>query len=213
MSLSESLPRGRPSLAVLRRFVRREPREQCDFCSVPLSVEHAHALELASGQVRCCCDACAMLFDSPHGQKYRRIPRDARQLAGFQMTDAQWESLQIPIQLAFFVDSSVAGRVVARYPSPAGAIESLLTMSAWQELRTANPVLAELDRDVEALLVKRLGHEHRYFIAPIDQCYRLTGLIRMHWHGLSGGTEVWHEIEAFFRELADGPQARGPRHA
>ena len=34
----------------------------------------------------------------------------------------------------------------------------------------------------------------QYYIVPIDECYRLVGLIRMHWRGLSGGTEVWKEI-------------------
>ncbi|HEX8896401.1 MAG TPA: DUF5947 family protein, partial [Terriglobales bacterium] len=40
-----------------------------------------------------------------------------------------------------------------------------------------------------------------YYIAPIDACYRLVGLIRLHWHGLSGGEEVWREIDNFFAEL------------
>jgi hypothetical protein len=40
-----------------------------------------------------------------------------------------------------------------------------------------------------------------YYIAPIDACYRLVGLIRMHWSGLSGGTEVWQEIGDFFAQL------------
>jgi hypothetical protein len=40
-----------------------------------------------------------------------------------------------------------------------------------------------------------------YFVVPIDVCYRLVGLIRIHWRGLSGGTEVWQEIGKFFTEL------------
>jgi hypothetical protein len=45
-----------------------------------------------------------------------------------------------------------------------------------------------------------------YYIAPIDECYRLVGLIRANWKGLSGGSEVWAEIGRFFsglRSLAD----------
>ena len=45
------------------------------------------------------------------------------------MTDAQWESLILPINLAFFFHSSVEGRTIALYPSPAGAVESLLPRS------------------------------------------------------------------------------------
>jgi len=36
---------------------------------------------------------------------------------------------------------------------------------------------------------------------PIDECYKLVGLIRMHWKGLSGGTDVWRELGEFFNSL------------
>jgi hypothetical protein len=64
-----------------------------------------------------------------------------------------------------------------------------------------NPVLRELKPDVEALLVNRMGELREYYRVPIDECYRLVGLIRGHWRGLSGGAEVWREIGRFFREL------------
>ncbi|WP_433985005.1 DUF5947 family protein [Tunturiibacter empetritectus] len=40
-----------------------------------------------------------------------------------------------------------------------------------------------------------------YYIAPIDECYKLVGLIRTNWRGLSGGAAVWTEIGRFFLEL------------
>ena len=43
---------------------------------------------------------------------------------------------------------------------------------------------------------------------PIDECYKLVGLIRTHWRGLSGGTEVWEEIGRFFDELRERAQPR-----
>ncbi len=39
------------------------------------------------------------------------------------LSDERWASFNIPIGLAFFMRSSVAGGVVALYPSPAGATE------------------------------------------------------------------------------------------
>ena len=36
---------------------------------------------------------------------------------------------------------------------------------------------------------------------PIDECYKLVGLIRSNWRGLSGGTEVWQQIGGFFEGL------------
>ena len=69
-----------------------------------------------------------------------------------------------------------------------------------------NPVLNEMQDDVTALLVNRVGHVRgaapaEYFLVPIDECYKLVGLIRTYWRGLSGGTEVWREIGAFFTAL------------
>jgi hypothetical protein len=43
--------------------------------------------------------------------------------------------------------------------------------------------------------------EAEYYIAPIDECYRLVGIVRAGWRGLSGGTEVWKEIKTFFEAL------------
>ena len=61
--------------------------------------------------------------------------------ANFQMTDAQWENLLIPINMAFFFQSSVEGKVVALYPSPAGGVESLLPLDAWNEIVQQNATL------------------------------------------------------------------------
>ena len=69
-----------------------------------------------------------------------------------------------------------------------------------------NPILNEMESDVEGLLVNRLGYSRgsspaEYYLLPIDECYKLVGLIRMHWKGLSGGTEVWRELAEFFASL------------
>ena len=122
------------------------------------------------------------------------------------MSDGDWESLLIPINMAFFFFSSTHGRMVTLYPSPAGAIESLLPLDAWTDIVRNNPVLNQLEPDIEALLVNRVGHARdsapaEYFFAPMDDCYRLVGLIRTHWKGLSGGNEVWEEIARFFNAL------------
>ena len=107
----------------------------------------------------------------------------------------------IPISLAFFSYSTPADRVVALYPGPAGAAESSLRLDSWEEIAEANPELERMQPDVEALLVNRVGATREYFLVPIDECYRLVGLIRMHWRGLSGGALVWGEIERFFDDL------------
>lgn len=194
---------ARNSLATLQRYVRkpRESIELCELCAAPLAPEHHHLLELDHRRVACACDPCAILFSGNTRQRYRRIPRDVYRLQDFQMDDQEWESLLIPINLAYFVHNSTAGRVVAQYPSPGGAMESTLDLEYWNLIVERNPVLKKFEPDVEALLVNRIADAPRYYRAPMDHCFRLVGIIRTQWHGLSGGSEVWKEIEGYFRRL------------
>jgi hypothetical protein len=77
----------------------------------------------------------------------------------------------------------------------------MIPLHDWSERVSGHPVLSEMEPEVEALLVNRIGSEHAYFLVPIDECYRLTGLIRKNWRGLSGGTHVWVAVARFFEEL------------
>ncbi len=188
--------------AALRRFVRpRAAVERCEMCSAELPGDHSHLVEPQTRQLLCACQACSILFSGQAQTKYRRVPSRPRHFSDFHLTDAQWESLMIPIGMAFFFHSSPAGKTVALYPSPAGATESLLDLEAWSDIVEDNPALAGMEPDTEALLVNRVRGERQYFIAPIDECFKLVGLIRASWRGLSGGTEVWEEIGKFFAEL------------
>jgi hypothetical protein len=166
-------------------------------------------VEPASRQLICSCDACSILFSGQQSARYRRVPKDIESLLDFQLTDAQWEDLRLPINLAFFLTSTTAGRVLAFYPSPAGATESLLELEAWQGLVAENPILGKLEPDVEALLVNRMNNDREYYRAPIDECYKLVGLIRGNWRGLSGGSEVWEEVAQFFTSLKKRSRSTG----
>jgi hypothetical protein len=176
-------------------------------------------MEPATRQLLCACGACAILFAGETATRYKRVPRGVRFLTSFDLRDAQWDDLRLPINLAFFFESSVQGRMVAAYPSPAGATESLLPLEAWAEIRRSNPILGDLEPDVEALLVNRVGYARaatpaEYFWVPIDRCFQLVGLIRTSWKGLSGGTEVWRDIARFFSDLkAEATGVEGAIHA
>lgn len=194
----------------LRQVARRAAAEQeaqvehCELCGDPIPPEHRHMLDLRSRELMCACRACKILFDrgAAGGGHYRLVPDRRLRLAGFEMDDVAWEELRIPVDMAFFFFRSDVGRVVAYYPSPAGPTESLLELDAWEELERANPLLGKLEPDVEALLVNRSRGARQYFVVPIEDCYALVGLIRTRWRGLTGGREVWEEIEAFFEGLS-----------
>lgn len=189
-------------VASLRGFLTRTSVvERCELCGTAIPTDHAHLVEPANCRLFCACTACAIACGDQASGRYRRIPERIRFLADFRMTDRRWEALRIPVDMAFFLHSTTAGGIVAVYPSPAGATESLLELASWDALVAANPSLAELEPDVEALLVNRRGGAREYYLVPIDRCYELVGLIRAHWQGLSGGPEFEAVIRDFFTRL------------
>jgi hypothetical protein len=209
--MTESTARVTP-FAALRRFAQPRPvGERCELCGANIAAQHPHLFAPEKRQLLCACDACSLLFSDTQNARFRRVPRRVQFLPDFRLADAEWDGLGIPINLAFFCFSSPASRVVALYPSPAGATEAQLPPEAWEELISTNPALRGLESDVEALLVNRVGQTREHYIVPIDACFKLVGLIRTHWRGLSGGTEVWDAVGRFFAELKE--RSSGGAHA
>jgi hypothetical protein len=197
-----------PRLGRLVRTPAQQPtnaadHEQCDLCGAPVPGEHRHLLDLRTRELMCACRPCSILFerDAAGAGHYRLIPERRLRLDDLELPDASWEELQIPVDMAFFFRSSVAGRVMAFYPSPMGPTESRLELEAWQAVEAANPILREMGADVEALLVNRARGARRQWLVPIDDCYRLVAVIRTRWRGFTGGKEVWLELDRFFDEL------------
>lgn len=202
---------------------RRQPaaEEVCELCSAAVDEEHGHLVNVAARALLCVCRPCYLLFahGGAGGGRFRAVPQRYEIVTGIAHADQAWEMLDVPIGLAFFFRSSTTGRTTAFYPSPAGATESELPLSAWEELTRAVPQLATLLPDVEALLVRssngpggappaavaRSGVQA--LIVPIDACYELVGRIRRAWQGLQGGDDVAREIESFFVRAATRGEA------
>jgi len=197
-------------LAALRRLAaaRRKP-ECCELCAAQLGQEHQHLVDRESRRLLCSCDACAILFDHSTATRYRRVPRDVRDLSRIEIDEVLWNSLGIPVGLVFLFRSSVTNSVLAVYPSPGGPTETSVADEAWSEIAALDPALKALSDDVEALLANRTGGARRYYIVPIDECYKLTGIIRRYWTGLSGGDELWEQARRFFERLEDCARPAG----
>ncbi len=182
----------------------RRAEQRCDMCATPIEQEHAHLVNVHDRRLLCTCRPCYLLFTSSGaaGGRMRAVPDRYRRAAGLHLDDATWAQLQIPVRTAFFFVNSQAGRVMAFYPSPAGATESLLGLGAWEDLAQDNPALAALEPDVEALLVHGpRGAGFDCFLVPIDACYELVGRVRRTWRGFDGGEQAWSEIDDFFAAL------------
>lgn len=204
-------------LVVLRRIMRpRDPGERprpgevCEMCGEGIGDAHSHVASLSERRLLCTCRACYLLFtrEGAGARRLRAVPERYRQPTDFSFSQQQWDSLAIPVDVAFFFeqsdqsDDSEQRRIVACYPSPAGATESELDLTAWTEIRAANPVLADVEPDVEAVLVRRRGEGlFTCLLVPIDACYALVGIVRQHWIGFAGGADVWQRIDEFFDAL------------
>jgi hypothetical protein len=187
--------------------------------------------DLEQSSLACACRACYLLFTHPgasslsrtagqpvagaHG-RYHAVPDRYLRDSSRVMSVAEWDELQIPVGLAFFLYRSQPGELSCFYPSPAGATECALDLPAWQRLAAAHPLLAEAEPDVEAVLICRPGSgtgeaggtspsgaeaTMDYFIVPIDACYELAGRMRMLWRGFDGGTEARESIEEFLGQV------------
>ncbi len=186
-----------------RRKGAAEPAGQCELCAAPVAERHRHLLDREERVPRCACPPCAVLFDRAPGQgnRYVLIPDRRWRLLDYELDDAVWAALAVPVSVLFAYRDSAEGRVVARYPSPAGAVEAVLEPGVWASLEEANPVLRHLAADVEALLVDRRGSARDHWLVPIDDCHRLVALLRTRWKGLAGGPQVWAALSGFFAEL------------
>ncbi|MEU2833103.1 DUF5947 family protein [Streptomyces lavendulae] len=198
-------PRG------LRRFTGpRPPRpESCELCGTAVAGDgHRHLVETEKRSLVCACTGCALLFDRPGivTGRFRAVPQRYLADPAHRLDDGAWERLQIPVGVAFFFRNAALDRLVALYPSPAGATESELDPQTWQDVLGSGRLSELLEPDVEALLLRRSEGRTSCHLVPIDVCYELVGRMRLLWQGFDGGAEARAALDAFFAEV--GRRAR-----
>jgi hypothetical protein len=189
---------------------RPRPGEVCEMCGERVAAPHSHVASVSERRLLCTCRACYLLFtqDGAGARRLRAVPERVRAADGFVLSQAQWDELAIPVDVVFLFrqsdtsDPVAPPRLLACYPSPAGATESELDLAAWTQIAEANPVLADVAADVEAVLVRRdPSGQFSCLLVPIDVCYALVGLVRQYWKGFSGGEVVWRRIDGYFADL------------
>ena len=175
--------------------------ERCDLCATEVPAEHGHLADLDTSRLMCACRACYLLFTSPEAGRgrYRTVPDRYLTDPEHPVRADEWDELQIPVGLAFFLRSSRQDEITGFYPSPAGATECRLDLTAWDRLAAAHPLLYAAEPDVEAVLFTKQGPD--CFVVPIDACYELAGRIRLHWRGFDGGAEARDAIASFLADV------------
>jgi hypothetical protein len=206
-------------VAVLRRFAvggsggpARARAEQCEMCRAELDERHGHLVDVEQRSLVCACRACFLLFTAEGAARgrYRAAGERVRYDPAAPRDTGRWAALRIPVGIAFFFVNSALGHVVASYPSPAGATECELDLSAWEELAAGLPLLRAMKPDVEAILMVHGDREVEAFLVPVDACYSLAGRLRLSWRGFDGGPEVRQEIDSFLASLRERAVPLGP---
>ncbi|HET8640437.1 MAG TPA: DUF5947 family protein [Pseudonocardiaceae bacterium] len=194
----------------LRRFARPEVAppaaddgaQRCEMCGEATGPRHGHVADIEQRSILCTCRPCYLLFSTGSG-RYRAIGERYLHDPAHPLTVAEWESLCIPVDSAFFLRSRAHGEsadLAAFSPSPAGATQCLLDLDAWADLSTRHPLLAAAEPEVEAILVRCTGGAVDCFLVPVDTCYRLVGTVRLHWKGFDGG-EARARLDEFFADV------------
>jgi hypothetical protein len=173
--------------------------EKCEMCAEVVPADHAHVADLENSSLLCACRACYLLFTQAQAGRgrYRAIPDRYLYDPDHSLSPMEWEELEIPVGLAFFLRSSQREEVAGFYPSPAGATECRLDLAAWARLAGVHPLLSTMDDDVEAVLIVKGDDGIEHFLVPIDACYELAGRMRLTWRGFDGGSEARHSIDDF----------------
>ena len=224
---SDAVPQTRADPGAVAGQPEGQPaaEERCEFCATPVPGEHGHVADLEGSSLMCACRACYLLFThsgasmgrpagaqaGPGRGRYLAIPDRYRSDPARPLSLAEWDSLEIPVGLAFFLRTSRGPGVTAFYPSPAGVTECELNLEAWARIAADHPLLSAPVADVEAILISR-GKQHEpaadgqpgpdqpdveAFLVPIDACYELSGRMRLLWRGFDGGAEARQSLAEF----------------
>ncbi|MFE9611556.1 DUF5947 family protein [Streptomyces sp. NPDC006012] len=192
----------------LRRFLSERPPqpERCGLCATPVAdTDHRHLVDTERRALVCACMACFLLMEQPGagGGRFRAVPARYLTDPDHRLDDRAWDTLRIPVGVAFFFRNAALDRLVSLYPSPAGATESELEPAAWSAVLGESALAGLLEPDVEALLVRRTDDGCGCYLVPIDICYELVGRMRLLWQGFDGGAEARAALDAFFAHVED----------
>ena len=188
-----------------RRRQRRPParsRSAATCAASELDPDHRHLLHLAERRILCACESCVALRGGDPELRPDRAPGPSGSTTSSSPTSSGRRSRSrsgspSSSTRAPRAGSSRSTRARPGRPSPSS------TSRPGTSSAPATRCSMGLEPDAEALIVNRIAEPPEHAIAPIDECYRLVGLIKASWDGISGGAGPERAIEAFFGELRE----------
>lgn len=184
------------AVQALRRFREASTdATRCAFCGMAVESAHPHRLDPEGWQVICACNACDR--DRADEPRLRRVGHRVEKIEDPRVGERMLMVVDVPVGLAFFTRTRRAANVF--YPAPTGTAEARIDVETWAALEAELPEVARLEPEVEAIVVSL--SPRRTFVVPIDECFRLAGMLRSAWVGWSGGAEARSAIEDFFATL------------
>ncbi len=125
-------------------------------CAEPVPDEHGHLVDLQARTLLCACRGCYLLFisEGAGGSHFRAVPDRYLAFSDFELSSAQWDTLQIPVSVAFFfLNSSLGGWRRSTRDRPAPPSRSSRSTRGTRCSARAE-TLRTLEPDVEAFLVR-----------------------------------------------------------
>jgi hypothetical protein len=118
--------------------------ERCDLCGLSIADDHRHLLALVERRIVCSCEAC-WAMRAGEGD-YRPTGNRTVWLPGLDVPDDLWASFQIPIGLAFFMQSTVWRAWSRCTPARRAPPSQAALRDVARRMVELNPVLDDLRR-------------------------------------------------------------------
>ena len=209
----QDLTRG-GGFEVLRRFAKaRVPVERCDLCGVEVAPMHDHLIDpvRAPARLRLWRLRGALQRAGRHQVQAGAPARDGARRAHHQRCPVGGAPAADRPGLLLRQHAAGAGGGVLPEPGRRHRVAAGARDLGGDPARAPGP-RATCSPTFRRCSSTGSGAARRptvCYLVPIDQCFRLVGIIRMHWKGFTGGTAVWEEIDRFFADL--GRMARPAR--
>ena len=199
-----------PVYRSLRQFVRSRPRPSAASCAaIGLAAEHSHLVEPASRQLVCSCDACSILFSGQQSRAISTGSQRRRVLAGLPTDRCPMGRSTSTDQPGLFHDKH-AGRPRARLLPESGRGHRIAPGArGLARLGGGEPDPRPTRAGCRSTPGQSDEQGSRVLPRPIDECYKLVGLIRANWRGLSGGSGSLGGSGQFFTRLKKRSRSTG----